>query len=782
MEENSPPFRLASIQWTFITFWAIVLTVAQIYHYRFWSAPIAAVLIEWGIGILLAVLGGVLLNQTLLKRWQQAKDELIQSERSENQARLSQSAEQLHGAQEQIQQARRVETELLERENQLLLLAEIADTAFSTTDLSVLLQTFVEKVGAHLRADSCSLALWDEDAEALVPAAVYDPYRLGNKTSRYEAAEASLSVQILQADELVAVEDASQSAFALSWSAGLFSVQSLIGAPVRAENEKIGTLLVLFGRKQSFSDTARQFIERAAQQAGLAIAQTRAVSEIHKRLRQAETLRRAGEAVAETLNQREAVERILEHLGQVIEHDFATIHLLQNEALEVVGEHGWLDPAGVIGLRLPITGDSPAVRAIQNRQPVVLRDASSAHPLFQQPPFDRVNSWVGVPLLVHDQLVGLLSIASRRKGFYTNEHARLAERFAQEVAIALENARLYTVERLRVRELNALHSATAALLNTLNLEELLGKILDAAISAIPTAEKGLLHLVVRDTGQLQVRAVHGYSDPRIRKFVSRQDQWYVAKAVRERRPMLIRDAQQEPEFHYEGEFPETFAIRSAIVAPLILRSEVLGTLSLESTRPNGFVEANLQLLVSFGTTATEAIRNAMLYAEVQEYAITDALTSLYNRRGLFELGEREVERAQRFKRPLSVIWIDADHFKEVNDTYGHQIGDQVLRALSERFRAGSRRMDILGRYGGDEFVILLLESDLLTAQEVAERLRLSVVSKPFKTEAGEVQVTISLGVTQLTTEVSDLSSLLEAADHAMYEAKKAGRNQVVVRS
>src|SRR5690606_29817441 len=142
-----------------------------------------------------------------------------------------------------------------------------------------------------------------------------------------------------------------------------------------------------------------------------------------------------------------------------------------------------------------------------------------------------------------------------------------------------------------------------------------------------------------------------------------------------------------------------------------------------------------------------------------------ALTGLYNRRGLFDLGEREVERAQRFRRPLSVIWIDADHFKEVNDTYGHPGGDQVPRGLSERFRTGSRRMDILGRYGGDEFVILLLESDLQMAQEVAERLRLSVVAKPFNTSAGEVRLTISAGVTQLSPEASDLSGLLEAADH-----------------
>jgi len=327
------------------------------------------------------------------------------------------------------------------------------------------------------------------------------------------------------------------------------------------------------------------------------------------------------------------------------------------------------------------------------------------------------------------------------------------------------------------RELSALHAATAALLTTLDPEALLSRILDAAISAIPAATKGMIHLIAQDTGQLEMRASVGYTDPRIRRVRIPTAVGYVARAVREHTPLLIHNLHDDPA-NITGLFPEVQDVQSAIVAPLVMKGQVLGALSLESTRSSAFNESDLRLLVSFAATATAAIQNARLHSEVQKLAITDSLTGLYNRRGLFELGQREVERSRRYKRPLVAMMMDIDHFKFINDYYGHPVGDQVLQAIAKRCNDNLRRIDILGRLGGDEFTILLPETDMFTASHVAERVRQTVAERPVVTEETPINVSVSLGVARATSATPDLEVLISRADAAMYVAKREGRNRV----
>jgi diguanylate cyclase (GGDEF)-like protein len=302
--------------------------------------------------------------------------------------------------------------------------------------------------------------------------------------------------------------------------------------------------------------------------------------------------------------------------------------------------------------------------------------------------------------------------------------------------------------------------------------------LDAATSAIPAAEKGTLHLIAKDTGQLEMRAFIGYTDPRIRKFAIPGSRGYVVKAVQNQVPQLIHDVQTNPLVSQEGQIPEVRDIRSAVIAPLLLEQDVLGALSLESSVTSAFTADDLRVLVSFAATATAAIRNAQLHAEVQKLAITDALTGLYNRRGLFELGRHEMERTRRFGHPLSTIWVDVDNFKNINDTYGHQIGDRVLKAVAECLNKNTREVDILGRYGGDEFAILLPETDLNVAVSVAERLRKQVAGTSMTVDGSPVDVSVSIGVSKVSEAINGLELLFKRADTAMYAAKQAGGNQV----
>jgi diguanylate cyclase (GGDEF)-like protein len=169
-----------------------------------------------------------------------------------------------------------------------------------------------------------------------------------------------------------------------------------------------------------------------------------------------------------------------------------------------------------------------------------------------------------------------------------------------------------------------------------------------------------------------------------------------------------------------------------------------------------------------------------LYAEVQRLAITDELTHLYNRRGFFEISRREVDRAKRSGNPLSAIMFDLDHFKQINDTYGHATGDKVLREVATRCVRQLRKIDIFGRYGGDEFSILLPETGIAAARKVAERLWRIITNEPISTEQGVLNVTISLGVAGLKGDTTELAELLGYADQGLYKAKELGSDRVYV--
>jgi diguanylate cyclase (GGDEF)-like protein len=282
------------------------------------------------------------------------------------------------------------------------------------------------------------------------------------------------------------------------------------------------------------------------------------------------------------------------------------------------------------------------------------------------------------------------------------------------------------------------------------------------------------------------------------------------KVIQQRQPLVIADAILDPEFQ-TAHSVRSLQLRSVMCVPLIARGTLLGAIYIENrSEKNLFREQDLLPLEYFAAQAAISIENAILnedlesrvsqrtaelnhtitllekeiaerkYAQalLQHLAITDHLTKLYNRRHFFELAEQAFRQAQRYNHSLSALMIDADHFKQVNDQYGHLIGDQVLQNLAGVLKRSLRDADILGRYGGEEFAILLPETDLDAAARSAERLRLSVADSPAVTEKGSIPITISLGVACLRGADEQIDQLINRADQALYLAKGAGRNQV----
>jgi diguanylate cyclase (GGDEF)-like protein len=168
-------------------------------------------------------------------------------------------------------------------------------------------------------------------------------------------------------------------------------------------------------------------------------------------------------------------------------------------------------------------------------------------------------------------------------------------------------------------------------------------------------------------------------------------------------------------------------------------------------------------------------QHRILLQQAEMLAATDPLTGLYNRRQLFTLGAYELSQARRLHRPLSVLAIDIDYFKQINDAHGHPIGDEILRAVARIFQASLRQEDILARVGGDEFVVLLPGTDIHEAASIAERIRLAMQDQSIHTTQLPLLVSMSIGVAQLTADIVDLDGLLLRSDEALYAAKQAGR-------
>jgi diguanylate cyclase (GGDEF)-like protein len=208
--------------------------------------------------------------------------------------------------------------------------------------------------------------------------------------------------------------------------------------------------------------------------------------------------------------------------------------------------------------------------------------------------------------------------------------------------------------------------------------------------------------------------------------------------------------------------------------------DVLGVISVARAESE-FEDGERELFAYLARQAGVSVENVGLHEQVQRQAVTDELTGLFNHRRFVEALESEAERARRFDQPVGLVMVDLDDFKAVNDSYGHQQGDEVLRQVAALMRSYSREIDAPARYGGEELAIVLPQTDLSGARRLAERLRAGIeaLEIPRLSGGGSMRVTASLGVAALPESAGDVERLIAAADAALYEAKRAGKNKTV---
>lgn len=392
------------------------------------------------------------------------------------------------------------------------------------------------------------------------------------------------------------------------------------------------------------------------------------------------------------------------------------------------------------------------------------------------------------------------------------------------------------------RLVEALRQAAACLSSTLDSDEVIDRILDQIGTVIPNDASNLM--LIEENGFARVSRGRGYerfgTANTLETTRLKVEQVHgLRQMVESRRPLVIPDVWQDPNWVYSRS--EHTWIRSYAGAPILIQGQVIGFLGVLSTTPNRFDQKDGEWLQEFCFHAATAITNARLYEKAQSEinerikveqelrhhrahleelvqertleltdtlaqaeklnqqlqteiiarrhaeeelhlaAITDSLTGVYNRRQLSVLGQQAFNAACRYQRPLAALMIDADHFKSINDTYGHAIGDEVLKLLAGYLRQNLRQSDIVVRYGGEEFVALLPETDLKGAEKVAQSLLAGIRELEIETPHGPARFTVSIGVVAMRCGGDpDVDHLVDRADQAMYAAKQAGRDRVIV--
>lgn len=338
------------------------------------------------------------------------------------------------------------------------------------------------------------------------------------------------------------------------------------------------------------------------------------------------------------------------------------------------------------------------------------------------------------------------------------------------------------------KDLEALLELTYLMSSTLDPKKLLYLVVKKISEIINVTRSSMISIDIKD--QRYAHVVSTFEDPNITDIrLDLQKYPEIRKSLSFKKPVIIKDALKDPLMKEVRDIITPMGIRSIAVFPVIFRDEVIGTLLLRTSKiGHTFTEREIRLCTAIANASANALYNAFLYDRVvrektllERLAITDYLTGIYNIRYFYKRLEEEFSRAERYITPLSCVMFDIDHFKKINDTYGHRIGDIVLREFAQLVKRHTRKSDVFARYGGEEFIMLLTQTTREGAIFEAERLRNVVKECQFMgIEEGE-RITVSLGIAcSPDKRIQTHDDLITLADNALFKAKNKGRDQIVV--
>ena len=547
------------------------------------------------------------------------------------------------------------------------------------------------------------------------------------------------------------------------------SLRSVVAISLQAKEQAFGVLLLGTPDNRRFTPAELRLLLALGNQIGMAVENSYLIQQTSRRSEELHVLNEIGRALSSTLNKEDLTRKVWEELRRLFDVEnfyIAELDPLRDEIqfdLEVV--NGELLPK-----RARSAGNHITEYIIRTRQPVLIRDnyVAEAKKLGVEP-LRTTGCFCGVPLVAYDHAIGAMAVYSDHERVFDEGHLELLRVLASEASIAIENARLFNEERTKARHLSLLNTISRNAIATLNPDEMLAKITEQLEAGLTYDHIGI-----------------GVLDYATREVVIQAEAGKRRGTLGQRIPLgagligqVARNGQMAA---YRAAAPADGALKpllpdsvASIALPVFYAEQLHGILYIESSIPVDFSEEEVLLLRTLADLIAGALHNALSFQKAQEQAITDGLTGVKTHRFFMEALSAEWKRSTRAGRAFALVLMDLDRFKFVNDFYGHLEGDLVLQRVGQILETNCRRSDVVARYGGDEFVILMPETNMEHARQLASKLRGWVSADPLLREKN---ISASFGIACYPLHGSSPQELIQVADASMYLSKHQGGNAV----
>ena len=383
----------------------------------------------------------------------------------------------------------------------------------------------------------------------------------------------------------------------------------------------------------------------------------------------------------------------------------------------------------------------------------------------------KVSSVIAVPVKDGMTTVGVLAVDSSRFQAFSETEKNTVEMFASHLVRILERERIYLMVKRDIFRLEILKEGSSNLVSSLDVAVIVKKLCEGAEKI---ASERVFFFLSGEDGFKLIYRTGVIAGGGMTAFDLKGT--FIDMVVKNKQPIYMSDmtGYRNPVLPFK-----TDNVRSILVIPMLYKDKLLGLFVILSERKDSIDTFQIDMLKVMCNQASTSIANAQLHAEIEKMARTDGLTGLFNHRLFQEKLAEELMRLNRFSEPLSVLLTDIDYFKKVNDTYGHPVGDLVLKGVSRIIRETIRDIDIPARYGGEEFAVILPGTGGEGAKQIAERLRKTIMETSFAADGKTFKVTISVGLSTSPSDAIAKEELIEKADQALYHAKHHGRNRSV---
>jgi len=545
------------------------------------------------------------------------------------------------------------------------------------------------------------------------------------------------------------------------------NLRTVVGISLQAKERVFGVLILGTPDNRNFTPAELRLLLALGHQIGMAVENSYLIQQTSRRSEELHILNEIGRALSSTLERDTLFERIYSEIRRLLDAASFFIAFNDNKLQEIRFEIELAD-----GERIPKhsrpSGNHLVEHVIRTRQPLLIRErfADAAQRLGFEA-LAGVGSICAVPLILYDQPIGVMAVHSRQERAFDEGHVELLRVLASEAAISIENARLFSEEQKKSRQLTLINNVSSHAITTLNPEEMLSKIAREIEHGLTYDHIGIA-ILDYSAKELVVQAEAGSRRDALGRRLM-LGEGLVGQVARSGQMTIIREV--------NASTPRTVlpGSEAAIALPVIYAEQLLGVLYVESSEPSDFPDSEVQLLRTLADLFAGALHNALTFQKAQEQAITDGLTGVKTHRFLMEALSSEWKRSTRANRPFALVLMDLDRFKFVNDFYGHLEGDVVLQRVGHILEQNCRRSDVVARYGGDEFVILMPETTVEQARQLASKLRGWVASDPLLRDKN---ITASFGIAGFPVHGSTPQELIQVADSSMYLSKHQGGNSV----